>query len=306
MPARAAGAGRAPRRARRSRRPSRSGSATSTSKVDLGRLRLDLALGGERRVVLEAGAPPQPAAHARPEGRLELGRRRARAAPPGVRDRPSARAWRPSSGRCPGTRPGDSPAKRSSASARERTTRPGRLAELAGDLRQHPVLGDADRAGQPGPLADLGRDPSHRRLRREEPGQLDVGLVEADHFDGLRVGAQDRHHLAGGLAVGAEVGAQVDRVGQPPPRDRGRHRRVDPGQPARLIARRRHHRPRPRAADDHRLALQLRPAPQLDRRVEGVHVQMGDAAGPDPSSPQGRPGDGGGRDRALREVGSRS
>src|SRR5262249_22550868 len=44
--------------------------------------------------------------------------------------------------------------------------------------------------------------------------------------------------------------------------------------------RRRDHRPRPAAADDHRLPLQLGTAPQLDRRVERVHVQVGDTARP--------------------------
>ena len=182
-------------------------------------------------------------------------------------------------GPIPGTRPGESPANRSSASAAREDDQPGRLAELAGDLRQHAALGDPDRAGQPGLLADLGGDPAHRRLRREEPGEVDVGLVEADDLDRLGVAPQDRHHLAGGLAVGVEVGTQVDRVGQPPPGDRGRHRRVDPGQPPCLVAGRRHHRPRPRPADDDRLPPQLGAAPQLDRRVEGVHVEVGDDPG---------------------------
>ena len=137
----------------------------------------------------------------------------------------------------------------------------GGLAELTGDLGQQAVLGDADRTGQTEVLADLGGDPPHRRLGSEEPGQVEVGLVEPDNLDRLRIGAQDRHHLPRCLAVGVEIRRQVDRIGQPPPRNGSRHRRVDPGQLARLIAGGRHHRPRPGAADNDRLSPQLRPAP---------------------------------------------
>ena len=152
----------------------------------------------------------------------------------------------------------------------------GGLAQLADDLGQQAVLGDADRAGQAQVLADLGGDPPHRRLRGEEPGQVEVGLVEPDDLDRLHVGPQDRHHLPRGLAVGGEVRRQVDGVGQPPPCDRSRHRRVDPGQLARLVTGRGHHGPRPGPADHDRFPLQLRPPPQLDRGIEGVHVQMRD------------------------------
>ncbi len=62
---------------------------------------------------------------------------------------------------------------------------------------------------------DLRGDPAHRRLRREEAGEVEVGLVEADDLDRLGVGPQDRHHLARGLAIGGEVGLDVDRVGEP-------------------------------------------------------------------------------------------
>ena len=53
---------------------------------------------------------------------------------------------------------------------------------------------------------------AHRRLRRDEPGQVEVGLVEAELLDELDVRAQDLHHRARGGAVGLEVGRDDDRV----------------------------------------------------------------------------------------------
>ena len=54
-------------------------------------------------------------------------------------------------GPIPGTRPGElSAPKRSSASLAGDHDKPGRLAQLAGDLCQQAVLGDPDRAAQPG------------------------------------------------------------------------------------------------------------------------------------------------------------
>src|SRR4051794_15673658 len=49
---------------------------------------------------------------------------------------------------------------------------------------------------------------------------------------------------------------------------------MNPCQPPRLIAGRSYHRLRPRPTDDDRLPPQLRPPPQLHRRVESVHVEM--------------------------------
>ena len=183
-------------------------------------------------------------------------------------------------GPIPGTRPGDSAAKRSRASSRESTTSPAGLPSSLTILASIRLSEIPTEQVSPVSRADLGRDPPHRRLRREDPGQVQVGLVEPDHLDRLDVAPQHLHHLRRGLAVGGEVRRQIDRVRQSPPRHRRRHRRVDPGQLPRLIARRRHHRPRPRPADHHRLPPQLRPLAQLDRRVEGVHIQMCDHTGP--------------------------
>ena len=242
----------------------------------LGRLRLRLADRLDRGLVLEAGAGGQPAAHARAEGALQ-GDRVVRAQigqaadphPLQLLDRLRADAGDEARGR------GGEALQRLLAGENDEA---GGLAQLADDLGQQPVLRDPDRAGEPRVLADLGDDPPHRRLRSEQPAEVEVGLVEPDHLDRLRVGPQDVHHPRRGLPVGRKVRLQIDRIGQPPPRHRRRHRRMDPSQPPRLIARRGDHRPRPRPADHNRLPPQLRPPPQLDRRVEGVHIQMRDCA----------------------------
>jgi hypothetical protein len=232
---------------------------------------------GDRRLVFETRPGRQPVAHPRAEGPLQGGRV--------VGTQLGQRAdSHPLQLVCGFRADARHEARRVAGEALQRLGpredhQAGRLAELADDLRQQAVLGDADRAGEAEVLVDLGRDPPHRRLRGEQAAEVEVGLVEADHLDRLGVGPQDLHHLAGGLAVGGEVGAEVDRVGQPPPRHSRRHRGVDPGQLARLVAGGGHDGPRPRATDDDRLPLQLRPPPQLDRRIEGVHVEMGDRPG---------------------------
>ena len=155
-----------------------------------GRLdRLRLGLAHERPPGVSSskpGAAVQPGAGARAEGLPAAPPRRGRAARPGCGSR-AARSRSTVFGPMPGIRPGDSAAKRSSASLAAEHDEPGGLAQLAGDLRQQLALGDPDRAAQPGLLADLGGDPPHRRLRGEEPGEVDVGLVEADHLDRLDV-----------------------------------------------------------------------------------------------------------------------
>ena len=269
-----AGAGRAPPRARQQVSSSSPRSATSTSKVISVDCDLVSRATRDRGLVLEPGAAPQPGAGARTEGgsssacsrRPQLGQG-ADSHPlqlrPRSSDRCPARARASRRRSAPAPPPARAPPARPACPARWRSW------PAAGSPRSRPSSRGRSRA-------DLGRHPPHRRLRREEPGEVEVGLVEPDHLDRLDVAPQDLHHLRRSLPVGGEVGAEVDRVRQPPPRHRRRHRRVDAGQLARLVARRRHHRPRPRAADDHRLAPQLRPPLQLDRRVEGVHVEMGD------------------------------
>ena len=63
---------------------------------------------------------------------------------------------------------------------------------------------------QPGPLLDPSGQPPHRRVRREQPGQLQIGLVESHDLDRLGRVPHDRHHLARRLAVVGEVGLKED------------------------------------------------------------------------------------------------
>ncbi len=132
---------------------------------------------------------------------------------------------------------------------------------------------------QPRPVARSisAREPPHRRVRGGQPGQLEVGLVEPDHLDRLHVRPHDRHHLARGLAVVGEVRRQEHPVGTQPPRAGRRDRRADAEAP-RLVGGGRDHRARAAPGDDHRQSSQLRTPAQLDRHVERVHVEMGDAA----------------------------
>ena len=109
-------------------------------------------------------------------------------------------------------------------------------------------------------------------------GEIEERLVERDRLHQRREAREDREHLARHRRVLAHVAAQEDPVGTEPPRLEARHRRVH-AEDARLVARRRHHAARPRPADDHRLAAQLRPVALLDRRVERVHVGVQDDAG---------------------------
>ncbi len=148
-----------------------------------------------------------------------------------------------------------------------------RLLGVGGDLRDELVRADAHRAGQlRGPL-DLREQPAHRRARRVQAREIQIGLVETDHLDALDVRAHDAHDLRGDLAVGREVRRQEHRLRAQPPRARGGHRRADAVAP-RLIAGGRHDRARAAPGDDHGPPAQLRMAAQLDRDVEGVAVDV--------------------------------
>ena len=136
-----------------------------------------------------------------------------------------------------------------------------------------------------GPIPTEASRWSCSRIARTRPliratGSGTVGEVEVDLVERSRLGrhaelGDDRHHLARALAVVGHVDRQVDEVGAAAPRVGDRHRRADPERP-RLIGGRGDHRARPAAGDDHRLAAQLRAAQELDRDVEGVHVEVGD------------------------------
>ena len=111
-----------------------------------------------------------------------------------------------------------------------------------------------------------------------------------DDLDPVAVAAQHGHHLAGDLQVGRAVAGYLDQVGAAAVRDRQRQRRVD-AEAAGLVGGGHDDAAGPVLAagrDDHGLAAQLRPAQQLDRDVEGVHVDVGDHLRSAEASPRGR------------------
>ena len=178
------------------------------------------------------------------------------------------------------------------------------LVELGGDLRQQLVGRDADRAGEAGALA-------HGRLEIQadratgivvdsgQVAQVGVDLVDAAILDQRRDLAHRALEQARVLAVLVEVDRQQHRVRREHCRLHHPHRRehaelarlVSAGRDdaaADVVAQRRElaravgaqpRLARTTAADDHRAAAQLGIAQQLDRRIEGVHVDVGDEPG---------------------------
>ena len=202
----------------------------------------------------------------------------------------------------PGTSPGDAPAKRAQACSRLRTTKPAGFSASEATLATSLLGPMPTDALIPVALADLGHQPAHRGARRDQAAEVEVGLVEPDDLDVVDLGAHERHDPPRHGAVGVEVGRDDDRVGAQPPRARGGHGRAD-AEPPRLVGGGGDHRPRAAAGHDDRQAPQLRAALQLDRRVEGVDVEVGDAA----PHPEGTPAAGTGvvslspRRRVMRD-----
>ena len=142
-------------------------------------------------------------------------------------------------------------AKRAHACSRVSTTKPRasrrrrRPSPRACSARCRP------RRVSPVSLLDLGDDPSHAGLRRRQPGELEIDLVEPHHLDRLDVAA-DRPPSPRPRRPGNSGSPAAAR---PPagtaPRLRGRDRRAHP-EPARLVGGRGHDRSRPASGDDHR------------------------------------------------------
>ena len=179
-----------------------------------------------------------------------------------------------------------------------------RRRELGHELRRgHPDrAGDALLVGDPGadPLADLsraGRAGGARRTRRGTPRPATAAPPAASPTG-------NRHHPGRGRGVPRHVGRDDHRLRAQPERPAHRHRAAHPERPG-LVRRGQHH-PAPPAADDHRSAAQLRPAPQLRRwrrrrpcrragsgsrcrrRAARPAARSGPAPGCDPRRPQRR------------------
>ena len=156
----------------------------------------------------------------------------------------------------------------------------GRLGSELGDqlARSHPHRG-AQSLGATGQFgaqrADQLVQASDRAGVDTTGGEIDIGLVQAQRLDQRAQLAQQRHHDAAGLPVGVEAAAQIGSMRGPPSGFAGRHRRTD-AESARLVTRGGDHAPSADTADDHRLATQRWLVALLNRRIEGIHVDMDD------------------------------
>ncbi len=187
------------------------------------------------------------------------------------------------------------------------------LVEFAGHLGDQLVGRDADRAGQAGAREDAALDqpcqhPPAFALAARHVGEIDVDLVDAsvldqrrDLADGGLEGARELAHLVEIDRQHQRLRAQLRRLHHAHGRaDAELARRVggggdDPAPDVVLEQRKGVGRDlaqgpigeplsddlvdlAPAAADHHRQAFELWVAQQLDRREEGVHVKVGDAA----------------------------
>jgi hypothetical protein len=108
-------------------------------------------------------------------------------------------------------------------------------------------------------------------------GHIEKGLVEGQALHEIRVFPEDREYLARNLPVALEPRPHNDGVRTASEGLAHRHRRVH-AEPAHLVAGRGNDATPARAADDHRLAGQLRIVELLDSREERVHVHVQDRA----------------------------
>jgi hypothetical protein len=173
------------------------------------------AFGGHLAAVLEARPPAQPGTHAATEARAELLVARGCERP--ERGQPHRRqalhgAWA-DTGHEAGGRAGEARARLLAGEHHEARG----LLGVRGDLRHQLVGPDADRDAQARALADVGHQAAHRRVRRDEPREVGVGLVQADDLDALDLLAHDPHDGVGDFAVGAEVRRDDDGLGTEPP-----------------------------------------------------------------------------------------
>ena len=114
------------------------------------------------------------------------------------------------------------------------------LFEIGGDLREQLVGRQADRADQARLGADLALQLAGARLRRRAVGEVQIGLVQAGDLDPIAEPAQDVHHLARSAPIQPDVARDQRRLGAAPVGDRKRQSRVD-AVPARLVGGRHHH-----------------------------------------------------------------
>ena len=155
------------------------------------------------------------------------------------------------------------------------------LREIARDLGDELVRGDAGARGEPGLgthrasdlVRDLGRRTEERRARRH----VEEGLVERERLDERREATEDLAELAGYRDVPLHAAAHDHGAGAAGDRGGHRHRGVD-AEGARLVGRRGHDPPAPVAPDEHRAPAERGIVPLLDGSVECVHVDVENVA----------------------------
>ena len=157
---------------------------------------------------------------------------------------------------------------------------PVRFAVIGGELGQELIVRHARRRGQAGfrsdRCPDLGGDRGGRAAVEQGRGHVQVGLIQRQRLDQRRVAREYGVDLRRHGFVDFETWRDEHQVRALTLGRDGWHGRTH-AEPARLVARRRHHPAFPTAADRHRPAAQARVIALLDGRVEGVHVDVDDA-----------------------------
>ena len=207
-------------------------------------------------------------------------------ASPSLRRSPTVRMPRASRrsrvrGPTPHSAPIGSGARNSSSLPNGDLGEPVRLVHAAGDLGEELHARDADRAGQ----ARLGEHGGADRLgggSRGAPqslgaGEVDEGLVDRQAFHQRREALEDLEDLGRDRRVSVVARRNDDRLRAQSQRLAHRLRRVT-AVLSRLVAGGRDDAAVAGAADQHRLAAQLGRVTHLDRREEGVHVDVQDRA----------------------------
>ncbi len=152
---------------------------------------------------------------------------------------------------------------------------------VGGQLGEKLVVRNAGRRGQAGLVEDAGADFRRRRGRRgnasEIFGNVEIGFVERERLDERRVVREDRTDLLRNGSIDIEPWRHEQKVRAFAQRRARRHRRAH-AEGARLVARRGDNPALCRIADRDRAAPRGRIIALLDRRVEGVHIDVDDLA----------------------------
>src|SRR6266851_6776584 len=163
------------------------------------------------------------------------------------------------------------------------------LRHVAQDFRRHLDRRDADRHHQAGLLEHRAPERSRHFERRAEqasgPGQIEKSLVQRERFHDRAKALEHFAYRPRDFAITRHPAVHEDGLGTELMRLRRRHRGMH-SELARLVRGRRDDAAPRASADDYRLSAQFGIVELLDRRVERVHIGMGDYAFP----PVGRAG----------------